>query len=253
MVFLAGLFTGASAAWRWRLRSNMVEQIVLTPQRTSGVAQILFAGNLTVLATTFLAIGGTETLFKAFFPWTSPDLVSAAAISAPGPRIIPEGILSSFFFWPILYLALARFHFESMRLCHWIFAPVALPGPRLFGILVATFIGMALSIVLFGIVTFILVRITGSIILGLFGSSELTVMLSILIPVLTLTALKRLLSMILEYHFIRRLTLGRIHGFGEVGALKSFTLSEKWDANEKIREMELDDATELRQSARAFT
>ncbi|MEQ8819116.1 MAG: hypothetical protein RLY93_02650 [Sumerlaeia bacterium] len=213
-LFLFGGLSGWNMARRWRSNPDQCEELSLTPLPPSVIGSLFSGGLISIwlvlMVFYFLIDFATPIIQLKQWTWTggSPAYLVLSALSA---TLVP--------------VVLAWFHFESIRLGHWMFAIHAIPKVSLLGAGIRNFLMMTMYVVLLSgagsIITLVL-----AIVLGLmaeattnangaiFGSYSLWISCSTA-GALAVIWLKRLLTRGYESQFVRAWLQYQWWGAGE--------------------------------------
>lgn len=128
LVFVFGWVCAWSAVWKWRRNQFLLEDLVVTNLRPSVVGNLLFAGGIAIWATLLFILF----LVDIFFLVLLPERFGAMSL-------LHWDVAISIILLSPVYLFLAWFHLETIRIAYWMFAVAALPRVSLKGKAVANF------------------------------------------------------------------------------------------------------------------
>lgn len=148
-VFFFGLLSGYDMARRWRTNPEMIEELSLTPLPPAAVASALVAAPCAVWWRVLAGLALVEALLPVpHFVWLMDDAWHAGL----GVRLGDIGQLPLVVMCIVAALVLpwvlAWFHYESIRLAHWMFVVHAIPRVSLVGAGISNFIAMTFAVVL---------------------------------------------------------------------------------------------------------
>ncbi len=164
-LFLFGGLSGWNMARRWRANADQIEELSLTPLSPSVIASMMSAGALAIWLFLFVLFGFVD-LFtpiihaKWIIEMTEANDGSFFLVLPVTTYAVLMGLLGPFI--------LAWFHFESIRLAHWMFAVHSLPRVSLLKAGIVNFIVMTTIV---GTLSLLGSMVTGIclIVLGLIG------------------------------------------------------------------------------------
>ena len=222
-IFLWGLLSGLNMARRWRANADQVEELSLTPLLPTVIPSMMVAGPCAVWLRVILVMALVELLLPI------PMLVElSGAVGEVPPAAMGALVTFTLVAAVALPVAFAWFHFESVRLAHWIMVVHAMPKVSLVsagvsGLLVMTLIVLCLS-ALGSVVTTILVFVlmaVGGVFLAAMGVSNLGVVsyagvgLAAIPALLVVAWLKRAGALNFERRFTQAWLLYQWWGAGE--------------------------------------
>ncbi len=229
-IFFFGLVSGFSMARRWRSNSAQVEELSLAPLKPSVMGGIFASGSIRAWWRYLVLFAAIETI--VCIPHVM-ELDNAMRLFDGGgflfalhPATWITGLAILLCPW-----VLAWFHFESVRLAHWMFAAHALPrvplaraGAVNFGTMTGLVIGLsglgsavtAMAVALIAIVTTFLMLATGNSPLGESFYFGYTVwMLASVAGAIAVLWLKRKITVQYETAFVKSWLLYQWWGAGE--------------------------------------
>lgn len=142
MLFLFGGLSGWNMARRWRANPDQVEEISLTPLPPAAISCSMMAGPVAIWLRLFVLFAVIE-LATPFVHWRS---YSDAINDFPGVPFAAGWGLFTLVAHVSSVVVLAWFHFESVRLAHWMFAIHALPRISLVGAGIRNFLAMTMIV-----------------------------------------------------------------------------------------------------------
>ncbi len=143
-LFVFGGISGYNMARKWRANADQVEELSLTPLSPAVLGVIMQAG----LCSIWLTLLTGFCVVDIFTAYADADFILQSLRSESGPAVsrvpaIALGALSML----LTPVALAWFHFESVRLAHWMFVPHSMPRVSLLRAGVVNFITMSAIVV----------------------------------------------------------------------------------------------------------
>jgi len=257
-IFFFGLVSGFNMARRWRANPAQVEELSLVPLSPAVVGGIFASGSVRIWWWFLIAFAIIETII----------CIPHMAELSNALRLQSDEFLIAFFHpagWLTLLAillcpwVLAWFHFESVRLAHWMFAAHALPRVPLVKAGLTNFIAMtglviglsglgsaitAMAVLLLGLAVAFLTLVLGQLHLGeefYFGYTLW--MLGSIAGAAMILWLKRVLSRQYETAFIRSWLLYQWWGAGESTQPDEYPLPMRravpyWNLYYRMREEE---------------
>lgn len=125
MVFFFGWVCGWNSAWRWRGNQSFIEELVMTNIRPAVGGNLLFAGSLGIWWRVLLGLSLVDMILLVVVPGELSLI--------PGDSVMVDGVVFAAILmvsFPV-FLLLAWFHLETLRIAYWMFAVAALPQVKL--------------------------------------------------------------------------------------------------------------------------
>lgn len=148
-LFFFGLLSGYDMARRWRTTPEMIEELSLTPLPPAAVASALVAAPCAVWWRVLAGLALVECLLPVpHFAWVLEGAWSSGGGNSLQATTHVLLLVLSIGSALVLPWVLAWFHYESVRLAHWMFAVHAIPRVSLVGAGISNFIAMSFAVVL---------------------------------------------------------------------------------------------------------